>query len=55
MCPYCDSGDVRELAGDYSLWKCRTCGQRFEAYDAEDEPERVRTKFKNNRYGEDAW
>lgn len=55
-CPYCDSDDVYELAGGYGLWKCHDCGERFEEGDEDDAtPNRIRTKFKSNRYGEDAW
>lgn len=44
------------LAGAYALFKCGTCGERFEPYDddlALDRPDKVRTKFKDNRYGEE--
>lgn len=44
------------LAGAYALYKCVTCGERFDADDEAPEhevPEKVRTKFKDNRYTEE--
>lgn len=55
MCPYCDSTEVHELAGGYSLWKCRDCGERFESVEEDEPTTEHRTKFKNPRFGEDAW
>lgn len=44
------------LAGVYALYKCLSCGERFEPDDDEidlERPEKIRTKFKENRYTEE--
>lgn len=55
-CPLCDSTDTKRLAGAYALYKCLQCGERFEPDEDDldsDRPEKVRTKFKENRYTEE--